>query len=1257
MRAESFEGAKGKRRVAIVDTSGALEEQSRDIAEERLTVSAGELHGVSGFFSKIWKHNLFREYYRQREIITAKGEISGSGNLYIGEGADQSTHDEAMNSIVDRFIQEYDEAIHTEAGEERRIIGTETPEGVNLNDAVRGLIRDFASGSIDEDVFRVERSRLIEEATGLTGEQLQNTVNHTDNLLEIAREARQAVEHGASLEEIDQEIEIVVGKARVGVRTESKYNTVDRLAARLQETRLGQLVNETTISAGVAIAYSVTIGLSQRLARSRVLAVGSFGASALLGGAIAGARESVKTADERRQHARERAKGKEMEPEMTRRVEMEKTIYKTVSARDLAETITGLAESRNVVDQNGFLSAMNVLAEAESRISLSDTEKIDLLSYTNFQSIEQERLQLDIARAEAKIRLRNLVQSGAVAIPSGQSFDEFYQAIRDSQTTWLRENDEGMEAKDRIFKKMRRKRVAGAVFKAAVTGLVIGGVAQEAGAFINDGRDGLAEHFLGDGENRPESVTTLEGLRRWIEGEQLASRTMHHAILANGAKVDLPDGIELVPSPKVPGEFLFTKDGEVLSDKIQFAEGKLTTASEEILKQQGVDIGHSVNYITKTTEVSEGPKVFTSQHPELFHQIHRKFWYDNNTSIFDKNELKLHWGGQAGTGIDSEGHYVFSVAKMNPDGSTFKNLSINAQEAIKGGQLKMLLSLSRDSQMSVVEVPIDVQGNAIIDPNSEIGKTFFQNVGGKLTFIGKFAEVGHSAGIAPDGAEQFEILATHVGAGVENITSTVTTTIPDPETVFHVTDQEPYVVPPPFIPVFGRRPMERMTNAGRGRIGYGYYGQGPVKREDYLYRMSEELKNNPDAEINEKKEIRNYLSRQEESHKENINQLATEAGPMAQECRLSIGIPVAGHQEERVIYKTLENYLNQTADKKDFEIVVFVNHPDHDDKGKPVVPDGTRTEIERFRRDHPEMRVAVMSKIIPHDQAKIGYVRKLLNDTILKRNLDRGDAALNHVIVSNDADNKGVAPEYIQNFLDKFEQHPEVESYMGQLDWDIESYARNPLVHIGTRLFQYVDIQLRQGNSNNIASSGANFAFRPGIYAAVNGYTSDIHLAEDVDLGRAIKAARQGARNKRAIDFAGARVSRLFTSSRRAEKAIKDGLSPVEQWDKGFSAFDDEVRKIDWEAISSNIDYDNPQSVRVLIEKLEYVISRTMKAMTWTSKDQVIFKRALGWLGIKYRMRRLNQVEITDATGLIAGLKKYQTDAAEILRVKTAPII
>ena len=394
-------GKKRNFKVAIVETGQALEEQARDIAESRMTASKEELRGIKGFFEKIWKHNLAREYYRQREIAKSKAEVQASKNLFAGEdGVGQYAHAEAMNAVVDRFVQEYEEAIHIDAGEERRKVGVENAEDTRLSTEVHALVKEYASGKIDEESFNAERSRIIAYATGLTGEQLASAVHHTDNMLEIAKQAKIAVEHGVSIDTIDQEIEIVIGKAKVGVRSEANMNSVDRIVAKMQASKLGRFVNETTIATGVAIAYTATVGLSQRLASSSAFAWGTFGASALVGGAIAGMRESVRVEEERKQHARERAKGKEFTPDAERRTEMENLIYKTVSAKSLTESLTQIPES--IQEEREYYRALNILAETESRIQMSDRDHVDLIAYSDFKTIEKERLELDIARAKAK---------------------------------------------------------------------------------------------------------------------------------------------------------------------------------------------------------------------------------------------------------------------------------------------------------------------------------------------------------------------------------------------------------------------------------------------------------------------------------------------------------------------------------------------------------------------------------------------------------------------------------------------------------------------------------------------------------------------------------------------------------------------------------------------------------------------------------------------------------------------------------------
>jgi hypothetical protein len=74
---------------------------------------------------------------------------------------------------------------------------------------------------------------------------------------------------------------------------------------------------------------------------------------------------------------------------------------------------------------------------------------------------------------------------------------------------------------------------------------------------------------------------------------------------------------------------------------------------------------------------------------------------------------------------------------------------------------------------------------------------------------------------------------------------------------------------------------------------------------------------------------------------------------------------------------------------------------------------------------------------------------------------------------------------------------------LGQLDWDPEVYAKYPIIHAGTRLFQYLGARGRR-NSGRMPSSGANFAYKSSIYAAIGGYLPDLQGGEDIALGQAI---------------------------------------------------------------------------------------------------------------------------------------------------------
>lgn len=1268
-----------RRRVTIVSAQGAKETAARDIADRRMTASRVEtrgprlfrgedrtskeqLQGFTNVFKNIWKHNLFREYYRQKELEKAREEI-------ITDGSERHFRTTAMATMVERFTQEYDDVIHE--GESRQLLaeteGIVGLENQDIKNDIRTLVTTYAQGLIDENVFRQERSRLLSGIHGVSEDVINEGVEYGDNLLEIARQIKLSVEHGEGLNNLDLEFDVVVGQARAGVRTEAQLGAVDRTINRIQNTTVGRFFNETTVASGVAIAYSLGAFVSERFARSKLLAWGSFGATAVLGAGIAGGRESLKLEEERRQHAREVAQGRIFKSEEApRRNEMQEHIHDMRSARELAGqlenslyTITpdGVREVKDLSAEDLRL-VLAQIAAIESRITLSDRHNIDLLAYSSDGSVEEERLRLDIVRAQAKVDIRK--RFGDQEISNGKNSEDFLKELTGAEVTRLWYGDEGVEKKNDLFKRMKNKKVAAAALKGLATGLVVGGALQEAGAFFKKDQLGFFERlFRGNkvamGATR---LTPLEYIRGLFDDSLPANVSAMHEVGVGPGTISLPEGYEL--TQETNGSFSIRRDGDVVSEYVGFnPDGSLTDLSEQQLSKKGFVINSSIEHLMHETPGLQTPAEFVEKTQGDMVDVDRSLWYDNDTPkpLFDKNELRLWWGGEGNTGIDKEtGEYVFSVARMTEDGSYHSTFSADARKLMKAGKLKLLLSVSQDTQGSVFEIPIDTKGNARIDSDSQIGKLLFRGTTGKAEFLGRYAEVAEILTSDENTANQVRVLATHVGEGVDAIPTLVQTPEEHIKTILDI-PADRHLDPPLVIPILGRRPLEPVTENKKRDIdpvpdyfgGYGYYEGGISSLEEQKRlreEFSESLKKNPNENLDVKKEINSYLGRQSKGHIEQIRALADSVEPMTPRCRLSICIPVAGHQEGKNIYKTLSNYLNQTADKESFEIVLFVNHPDRDREGNPVSPDTSISEIQRFKKNHPELSVRMMYSVIPFENAKIGNIRKILNDAVLKRSLERGGDMNDVIIVSNDADNKGVVPEYVSNYIDKFEGNPKVDAFLGQLDWDHETYVKNPLVHVGTRFFQYLSIQARRRDGRNIESSGANFAFRSSIYAAVNGYKANSSLGEDVELGKKIKVARMGVVGRVPVAYGGSRVSRIYTSARRAEATVAAGGSPIEQWNGGFGAFD-ALRTTDFKG--SEYDFDDVAGRELFVRDVEDILNRSIAAVNSWSAYDINVRRALGWLGIKYNIKQGGLVKITDASRLIEGLKEYKNDALPAL--------
>ena len=121
---KNISSGREKINVTLVNVDELAEEAARDAAERGLTASKDSMTGFKGFFKKIWKHGVAREYYRQKQLTRMREAIAENEDIYAAEQdprIEKTAHQGAMSAIVDRFASEYEETIH--AGESKEVLG------------------------------------------------------------------------------------------------------------------------------------------------------------------------------------------------------------------------------------------------------------------------------------------------------------------------------------------------------------------------------------------------------------------------------------------------------------------------------------------------------------------------------------------------------------------------------------------------------------------------------------------------------------------------------------------------------------------------------------------------------------------------------------------------------------------------------------------------------------------------------------------------------------------------------------------------------------------------------------------------------------------------------------------------------------------------------------------------------------------------------------------------------------------------------
>lgn len=1134
-------------KVVFVDQSEDARDAARDHADARLDQELGEGNRFQRFMSGIWKGNIAKEFYRQKYIRDAEAKIEETNDIYLGS---VSPEDRALvtDITITRFQHQDEEFYHSDAGERRQVQREDDP----LTTSIKMLIREYASGTLDkEGLERRKQEELTRYREEYGDDLLGKGIATADNLIAVAEAVAGNIEHYGSLEKAINAVEVVVGEARNGARTEARYSAVDKGVDWLSKTRIGTLVNPGTLATAVAATLAITRAGSHSVIGSAAATI----APGAVAGIWAGVRENKRVKDERAQHARELAVGGSYDSIADkRRSEMEQTRYEAVAANDIVNELrNSTEESQLSTGKDAVRAALMALARAQARVSLSDEKNIDLISYSAQELVAQERMALDLARYEARKTLEDRLDASMRAelgLPLSLDVRQIIKANADKFATETLMQE--MTEKDEAFQKLKRKRVLNAVAVGTIVGVAGGLLAQEAVAAVDTSRFGLFDLATGaqpqvhaDGQVHQ---TILEGA---LNGDTTTFHTEAASTLASHetvphSSVSLNSDHQWVRNEQGTYDIINPK-GDTTAEGITIQpDGRIDESEVARLEAAGLHVRETMTTETVTEKTTEQVDLTTylERHAGETEPVSIDKWFDNNTSYPDQNELRLYRGGD--NGVTDTG-YRFEAGGMTTDGSWIGGERVNPIEAAQQGNLQLVISRVDEDAGPMFVVQGDADGGFNIS-NDSPEAALFKNVNGRIELAeGLRASVYVSEGVDANGVMHGGSLATMIGEAPSDgtFTDSVETTKEIPHYQYEITSDgydtsyQNFTEIAPITPVTSRRSLEAIK-AYRGQEreenGYYYYGGSQIEsfRAKWLKERSPRLKQNPDADLSTAQEVAWYRDQQEAQRgKEYLEEIDAyiEASPelnaIDNDTRAIVSIPVAAANESENIYRTLSMFARQEGDDvlKQTTVLLNVNWKQslESDPLQNEKIQKTLSEIERARQDFPDLNIASFTKVwseqfIAQKKGKIyGEVIKVLYDTAafavdraVKSGRRQPDSEA--LLITNDADTEGMSRSYLQNYIRTFEQNPKQDAFTALVRRGTASYKEYPGYGVVSAFYAMMTqtmLRRQAVGGGGFSTDGPNSGVRMSMYAAMGGVEDSVGAGADGFLTHRMSTVRR----------------------------------------------------------------------------------------------------------------------------------------------------
>lgn len=746
-----------KLKFVTLDQSHDAEATARRIAEQTVKEKAATIEGgrTKQFVKKAWR-NLAAPYTYQKARTEALNAIKEHGNLYAVIETTDEKRQAAHEATFSRVTSEDPEMRHS--GERY-----EDAKNDKFVFSAKDLIRRNVNGELSDEALEEEMQRLRTEVRSEYGtKELGKGVARIDNLLYVVQAVKGAVEHGESLEVVLENMEVKVGEARAGVRQESRgYKLADKLADKLHTSRvLGSVLGPEAV--GTVVGTAAVLG---HFATSKAVTKGMHVAG-LAGGAggaagLAAVRERAHLNAERAHHHEERAQGKEFEAGE----KMEEFAYELADNDELVASLN--FASLDLETSDGIRKALEYLGHVEARVGLTDAKNINLIKYADEMDVSDQRWELDIARAEAKCKLRPLMNGDPAVLQElglgeGATFDEILDGQTNAAVDVLMED---VDAKDRAFKKYRRWQATKAATVAGISSLTFGLVSTEVTAAFLDKTTGLAGK-IGGSDGQDETVLAALAGKLGFGGNGMpidGATSFADRSFGGHGSMTMPEGMNVQSNPDGTVNVAY---GEATVNNLPLEKnGTFSPEALARLHEEGFqisDLSHVVD--TPETKTVHGGSLhdFMQAHRSQTEHVTRVGWSDNDTVRPDENELKIWWGGEDNNGIRPGGGFQFDITQMTTGGSSHDGINENWKELAKKGELKMFISPSDNEQTHPFTVNIGPDGKVDIPENHPAAK-FFSIHDGQARFDGKYAEVAQVVGENDKGATEIRPLATEVG--------------------------------------------------------------------------------------------------------------------------------------------------------------------------------------------------------------------------------------------------------------------------------------------------------------------------------------------------------------------------------------------------------------------------------------------------------------------------------------------------------------